>query len=318
MTELQEEQKLPTCDVGRMLSEARDAQDYEHEYTNYLVIFEQLARTTMPHECVNVPRCWAPFIAYMGHHVASVSPQDWDGETLSWEMFYQQAKDKRLAVEVAAACRPELVDALYMFDTKWGRGVSAAPDKLRAFPVTTNNSFFRPEVLDYMQKLRDYKPPSGVKHAVLVPCAAQKPYPAPLHTDVMARFPEWQDCHLIITTGVLGLVPLDFAGEAPEYDSGLPNKGRVRDTVAWYFTRHSHVYQTITVYSDFYAEAVHEGLWERRHLNVAYMFGFHPRDTYENLRSLTNLDNLETRLREAHQYTMDVLNGDDSAMESPR
>lgn len=273
---------------------------YSHEYDGYLAFFKLLAYSEKSVKCVNVPNCWTPFVYYLGHEVASVKARlmpGWEFEAFDWPLFYRASSDQRRAVEIASVCRPELVHALYCADTEWPC-LRRKVYNVQEFPVTCNGSFFRPEVQDFRAKLEGFKPTK--RYAVLTPCAAEKPYPSAMHRAVIARLDE--RFHVIVCTGVLGLVPEELWGEMPHYDSGLPNLERVSETVAWYFTKHD--YDEVIVFSDFYAYAVEEGVKRMRSqhsgrpLSVRYLFGNYYRDTYENLMLPEHLHRLERAVRE--------------------
>lgn len=279
-------------DCARLIRNAGGAA-YEHEYDAYLSFFRELAHAA-PADVANCPPCWAPFVAYLGHAVQSTMQFFGDADLLDWRRAYDEAGDKRRVVEMASTARPELVHALYLYDTGWCSAASV--DTLLAFKkqfvVTCNASFFRPEIMAYRDRLRAYQPTHN--RAVLVPCAAAKPYPAPMHQAVLDRLPN-ADWDVIIVTGVLGLLPLALWGEAPQYDSGLPYLERVTQTVGWYFTKHQ--YNRLVVYSDFYAHSIARGLREAQLSTPAtFMFGHHYRDTYENTMLAEHLDRLELEL----------------------
>jgi len=268
---------------------------YSHEYERAMGFFKSLAYATSAAMCENVPPEWVPFVLYLGHVAVSTGEALSECGSLAWGAAYAAASDKRRVVEVASACRPELVHALYCADTEWPCPL-VQHDPKRAFVVTCNGSFFRQEVREYRARLTGYEPPTP-RRAVLVPCAASKPYPAPLHEAVMQRVPEeWG--HLIIATGVLGLLPQGLWPAAPLYDSGLPNMDRVTRTVAWYFT--AHRYERLVVFSDFYANAVAAGLAlvpSGLRPSAEFVLGTHYRDTYENLMLTEHLDALEVAVR---------------------
>jgi len=111
-------------------------------------------------------------------------------------------------------------------------------------------------VMDYLREFRNnYKPTK--KNVVLVPCAADKPYPSPLHRAVKNLLPS-DDWYIACVTGVLGIVPEDLWPIMPHYDSGIPNRWRVMQMVKEYFGEFRH--DRIVVYSDFYSEAIKAGL----------------------------------------------------------
>ena len=271
---------------------------YAHEYDDYLALFRTLAQTDELYLCVNVPASWGPFIRWLGHQVESVKRvEGWDGETIEWCKAYVEAKDKRRIVEIASTVRPELVHALYCADTEWSCPLRAKTNLL-GFPITCNGSFFRDEVLGYKQKLNAFKPTK--RRAVIVPCAAEKPYPSPLHSAVLDRI-DTEQWHVIVATGVLGLVPQELWPEAPHYDSGLPNLFRCSITAQWFFSKFQ--YEAVVVYSDFYAYAFKQGLDRaaRRPGWVSYVLGNYYRDTYENLLLEEHLMSLEFAVQEADE-----------------
>lgn len=282
---------MQTFDCSTLIK-SKQGEEYTHEYDNYLNFFHFLACSDTQITCTNVPSCWGPFILYLGHKVDSDAIYEegehekaWDCCNFHWLRFYQDAKDKRRAVEIVSACRPELVHALYCADTEWPCLLREKHKHEKSFYVTCNASFFRPEVLEYKKKLMAYKP--KVQKAVLVPCAAAKPYPAPLHKEVLKRInlKEW---HVITATGVLGLVPQELWHIMPHYDSGLPNIINCSQTVEWYFTKHKYTH--LLIYSDFYAYAIRLGLdecsWDGK---KRFVCGSHYRDHYENLLEEKNL-----------------------------
>jgi predicted RNA-binding protein len=181
----------------------------------------------------------------MGHSVKEVVT--WFEEDL---IVWPEKIDARRKVEIASTCRPELVHALYLWDTDWGRTRTVSLSN--GFNVTCNGSFYRKEVLDYIYALHKWIPSYDVKNTVVVicPCAADKPYPAPLHVDIKRYCPE---AYLIVCTGVLGLIPESLWSIAPNYDSGLPNYVRVEEEVQHYFAWKTHSH--LIIYSDHYRHA---------------------------------------------------------------
>ncbi len=288
-------------DCEELLGEGK-GENYAHEYAGYLNFFALLGNATKPIKCRNVPSCWAPFVCYLGHAVESTADH-WDLDGLDWHRQYLQSVDKRRVVEVASAARPELVHALYLADTEWPCPLRSPATPQKEFVVTCNGSYFRPEIRAYQQALAGYAP--AHTRAVIVPCAAAKPYPAPLHRAVIAaldRLGLLDRWHLIIATGVLGLVPEDLWDEMPLYDSGMPNWERCRRAVEWYFTRHP--YKALVVYSDFYAPAIYDGLYAANFsqaLDTEFVLGWHWRDSYENLLLPEHLQRLEVALARAEK-----------------
>jgi hypothetical protein len=137
-------------------------------------------------------------------------------------------------------------------DNPLGRIREYGPEK--EFIITTNGGMFRPEVLQFMMQLEHYVPTK--KKVLIVPCAADKPYPSPMHQACLDRLPD--DYYLMNATGVLGLVPQDMWDVMPWYDSGIPNELRVYKMVQTYFRQHQHT--KIVVYGDFNSLMIKEAL----------------------------------------------------------
>lgn len=272
---------------------------YSQAYDQYLDFFKMVANLSSVGQVRvrNIPTSWAPLLLYIGAEVLSTI-RVWDCDVVDWIHLWGESEDKRLAVEISSAARPELVHALFLLDTQeWPWKGPTIPQK-NVFPVTCNGSYFRPEVVRFMQHLQnDYAPPC--KKAVLVPCSADKPYPAAVHRAVLALLPT--DWHIINATGVVGLVPQELWCDMPHYDSGLPNQFRVQETVRWYFARWP--YEGLIVYSDFYAQAVSYGLEQllhstQRRMVVRWPFGNHFRTSYANLCLPEHLRALEADIAE--------------------
>ena len=237
---------------------------YEHTYGRWLEFFRNVA--AQPRVTVGgVPTSWVPFLAYLGADVTSARVHFAVDELWSWPSVQaavvaaQGTGLLRELVEVFSVLRPELADALYKSDVLWqvpGRRHTAQ----RNFNVTCLGAFSRPEVLDYIDVLRAWQPPGNVSDrvAVLVPCAADKPYPAPLHRDVLEVIGARTDVDLYVVTGVLGLIPQALWSVAPVYDSGIPNMERVGEETFRFFSR--NVYRKIAIYSDFYGYTISRAL----------------------------------------------------------
>ncbi len=227
---------------------------YEHTYSGWLTFFEDCA--VNPGPVHDVPRSWVPFLMYLGCTVTT--PFVWFSEDsmavpVAFVSAAINAKRLRELVEFSSTLRPELVDALYRSDVVWATK-NRQHQWQDAFNVTCNGSFFRPEVVAYIDQLRKYEPPHAPVTIVL-PCAADKPYPAALHRAVRDIAPH---ANLVIATGVLGLIPEDLWPICPTYDSGIPNEVRVHDEVIAYF--HRNATPRVVVYCDFYAPTVMDAL----------------------------------------------------------
>lgn len=237
---------------------------YEDEYGVWLDFFQTIAESVAQGIEVDVhfaPRSWTAFIYYLGGHVHA-DKTHFDEDLLiarcPADLHFQAKENGRLRelVELHSASRPELVDALYKADMEWKVDKSKWRHTWqREFKVTCNGSFFRPEVLEYINEdLPKYTPTK--KNCVIVPCAADKPYPADLHKAVRSVIPD--DFEILIGTGVLGIVPEGLWDVMPLYDSGLPNQWRLMNIAADFFTKHH--YENVVVYSDFYNTAIWRGL----------------------------------------------------------
>jgi Domain of unknown function (DUF5591) len=231
---------------------------YEDQYGHYLKFFQQIAEAEEPHYVANCPSTWRPFVEYMGHTVSStVHYFDSCKAVDAMHPHYADFPDQRHFIEVVSTFRPELVDALWKFDMQWD-----VPDFRRLTQpriaegeeiiISNNGSYHRRELLEYFPKLDAYSPAADKDSVVLVPCAADKPYPAPLHSAVIERMPS--NFYLANITGVLGVVPQDLWPVMPLYDSGIPNEWRLVNVATEYFKRNRH--SRIVVYIDFYSLAL--------------------------------------------------------------
>lgn len=295
-------------DASKYITEPYNNNGYAHEYDRALAFFEMLCKGT---ELCTVENCiepWAVFIAHSGHCVGSVidDPRYPSGLYDHFTRIVNEGNlDPRHYVEVVCGFRPELVHALYLLDTDWSGGHERLYPTRKNFPVTCNGSFFRPEVEAFREKVRRLaEEPNAIERVtkalslehragiVFVPCAATKPYPAPLHSLVRSAIPD--DWEIVIATGVLGVVPEKMWDDMPHYDSGLPNEPRVENDVEWYARTLVHGKERVVVYCDFYAHAVHEGLRRAGHSRERerYPFGHHRRDSYSNLCSVEAIDQL--------------------------
>lgn len=259
---------------------------YEDVYGGYMDFFKRLAETEGKILLDGAPSSWLPLLDYL--NVATVNPVDkFDMCPVifaAWQevkrqrapektgVFNPYVTDLRTTVEVLNAARPELVDAMWKIDRQW----EVHPDRQynggfkREFIVTGNGSFDRPEVRAYEKALYDYVPTK--QHVILLPCAADKPYPSKLHAAVIAMLEEegvrdlW---YIANATGVLGIVPEDLWPVMPYYDSGIPNRWNLMKVARGYFQRHRH--QTIVSYMDFYGQALSKVLpidyWNIVHIN---------------------------------------------------
>lgn len=237
------------------LTEMPMGQTYEDRYQGYMDIFKRIAMTPAQ-ERVHViapPWSWVPLLRHL--HCDLTLPQFFFDHcrVVKGALLGDPGCFDRTLVEVLCNFRPETADALWKCDMQWLPRRVTTYIPVREFIVTTNGAFHRAEVMEFIGKLGLYKPTK--RKVVLVPCAADKPYPSPLHKAILDMLPS--DFYLMNATGVLGLVPQDMWSEMPHYDSGIPNRWRLMEQVRQYFTRNEH--DRVIVYCDFYSEAIREG-----------------------------------------------------------
>jgi hypothetical protein len=238
------------------LAKLPDAVRYEDRYGGYMQIFRDVAYNNVATLIVkNPPASWVPLLKYLRCEVDS--PRVCFEHDRMVLKILDEEKFDRTSLEVLCGFRPETTDALWKVDMQW----ELAPcrrtesENKKEFIVTTNGSFHRPEVLHYLRNvLPRYTP--GKRKVVLVPCAADKPYPSVMHQAVLDRMPE--GFYLAIATGVLGIVPQDLWGEMPHYDSGLPYEWRLQKVLEEYLIQVPH--ERIVVYADFYSLAIEQAV----------------------------------------------------------
>jgi hypothetical protein len=220
---------------------------YEDTYGEYLQLFEYIATVPadIPIFVEGAPWCWVPLLRWLNCSLMN-SVRFFEHCDVVREAVL--GPTDRTLVEVLCGFRPECVDALWKVDAQWFPA-RVQRDVRKNFIVTTNGGFHRVEVMSYLNRLQAYVPPMGKRDVVLVPCAADKPYPSPLHKAVLERMPE--SFYLMNVTGVLGLLPQDLWDVAPHYDSGVPYEWRILRVMQDYFSRHFH--RNVVVYSDFYS-----------------------------------------------------------------
>lgn len=285
--------------IHKLTFDAAAGKTYEDRYSGWLDFFRRVATDPLRARCRDVPLSWVPLLLYLGASVESALiyfPQDRLMPSLG-EIAQRMGEAgviglAREYVEMCCALRPELVDAMWKSDCEWDTLHRQHTMNTDEFVITNNGSFHRPEVLDFITKMRigdDLEMKHGI---VLVPCAADKPYPSPLHKDVRAHIPD--SYRIAVVTGVLGVVPEEYWPEMPKYDSGVPNRWRAMKLVEEYFTRYRWSYRHIVVYSDFYSEAIRYGL---EHAGI-------PTDsTLEDRRAEFPLEDAGVWTRGANGYT---------------
>jgi hypothetical protein len=270
---------------------------YEHTYSGWLAFLKEIAESKVPCEVEGAPRVWTPLLRYFGanatHAIRCFESDDWWSEAQiesGWAMASRQG-NVRGFVEHVCSTRPELVDALWRADRVWGAALPYASWRRRDFIVASVNAFDCPEIRDYERALDIFVPKR--RKAVITNCAADKPYPAPLHRAIESLLPDgsW---HLIAATGVVGLLPQELWADAPNYDSGWPNFERARAVAMRYFARHR--YERVVVYTDLYAPVIAEVLTALR-VPAVYPLELRWRSGYLPLSDSVCLDRLREALR---------------------
>lgn len=224
---------------------------YEDRYGEYLKVFHQIAMAPIDEKVLvkSPPYSWVPLLWHLGCTFSA--PQKYfqhcdliktiiEGDTHPIGFF------DRTSVEVLCGFRPETVDALWKCDWQWKTPRARKYPLEKEFIVTNNGSFHRQEVADYLYLLNKYVPEK--RNVVLVPCAADKPYPSEMHAAVMKMLPP--DWYMMNATGVVGLVPSDLWADMPFYDSGIPNEWRLFNIARAYFAKFVH--KNVIVYCDYY------------------------------------------------------------------
>lgn len=234
------------------LTNLPDGKTYEDRYGGYLGIFGEIAALPSNIEVLvkNPPWSWVPLLQYLNCGI--VNPR----EVFTHCGMVRAAIEPdhpcdRTAIEVLCGFRPETVDALYKVDREWkSKRVKQFPFE-KDFLITTTSGFQRKEVVSFIDDyLRNYVPPS--RKVVITPCAADKPYPAPLHKAVLEMMPS--DFYLATATGALGLVPQELWQYMPHYDAGIPNDWRMFQVFVQYFQQNYHTH--IVVYCDYQTPAI--------------------------------------------------------------
>lgn len=236
------------------LSVLPQGERYEDRYGAYLTLFKDIAQTgsSIPIKVKNAPPVWVPLLAYLDCNVQVCLNDRFEHDALVRPMLKSGPKLDRTALEVLCSFRPETADALWKVDMQWHPARVKFMKPQTEFIVTTNGSFHRQEIITFIARLYHYKPQK--EKVVLVPCAADKPYPSVMHKAVLDMLPD--DYYMANATGVLGIVPQDLWPIMPYYDSGIPNEWRLLTIAKKYFARNVHT--RIVVYCDFYNIALRE------------------------------------------------------------
>lgn len=265
---------------------------YEDRYSGYMKVFHDIAYNNADVLMVRkAPASWVPLLNYL--QCRTIAPRSFFEHDRMVQRLATRRFD-RTAVEVLCGFRPETTDALWKIDMQWdvAKNRRCPSENKKEFIVTTNGSFHRPEVLEYLAALPAYKPTK--RKVVLVPCAADKPYPSKMHQAVLDRMPE--DFYLANATGVLGIVPQELWPWMPHYDSGLPNEWRLQKVLTEYLRRVPH--ERIVVYADFYSLAIEQAVIQSEHFNKTWFVN--PVQFYADYLDLLDENRLKN-LEEAFQ-----------------
>jgi hypothetical protein len=240
---------------------AKSGKTYEDTYGGWLKQLQAVAEAPDGElMLVGAPGSWHPLLWYLGE-------KQFDADS--------RAPFRRHEVEAACAAEPVLVDALWRADMRWGGTRRHIYEE--AFPIATYSGFWRPEILGFMHLVRDM-PLSGKTKCILLPCAADKPYPSPLHKRV--RELAGHDYELIVVSSVVGCAPEGAWDALPKYDAGLPYFDRVASSVKQYFSERP--YEKLVVYSDMLQHDIREGL-HMLDVDVVAPFAFPKRCDYRDL-----------------------------------
>ncbi|WP_456435282.1 DUF5591 domain-containing protein [Methanopyrus sp.] len=126
----------------------------------------------------------------------------------------------RELVESVAARHPRIAEVLRFCDRKCVIARYVNMNRNTQIACATDLSFDRPEVTEWLHRVRRYEPPDWAEAVVLLPCSARKPYSrSPTHrriTRITWNFPVDE----IIITSPLGAVPrtLERTFPAAHYD----------------------------------------------------------------------------------------------------
>jgi len=270
-------------------------QTYEDRYGGYIAFFKRIAETPRWQRIVvnNAPWSWVPLLRWLRCDIetprAVFEHCDYVKGAMS-EASANHAADRTL-IEVLCGFRPETTDALWKADMEWQTDRADVDLPRKEFIVTTNGAYHRPEVKNFMRRLEMYTPTK--RNALLVPCAADKPYPAPLHKACLELMPA--DFYMMNATGVVGLVPQDLWPVMPWYDSGMPNEWRLYQTAKDYFSAHQH--DRVVVYCDYYSEPLQDAFDALRMLDrVSFVLPVIHYNNYQDLLSEKHLKALAGKL----------------------
>jgi len=224
--------------------DAGDGETYEDTYSGWLRVFQNIAEG---------PRgAWSVHsrVPAIDWGAAKILSYYLGGET-DTHADHKDFRFTRAEVEHACAQHPLLVDALWRADMRWGNKHFRRHQTEKTFNISTYSGFWRPEILDYMELVRTVHKPKANTIYVMTPCAADKPYPAPLHKAVAdvcrALIPPHQAWEVLPVSSAVGPCPQDSWEQMPHYDAGLPFFERVKDTLdAWALPPTSTVYVNYT------------------------------------------------------------------------
>lgn len=212
---------------------------YENTYGEYLNIFQDIATTpaNVPVKVIAPPAAWVSLLLWLDCEV--VNPQvyfEHDAALVPSVTALTRPIDRTI-MEGFTTFRPETVHALYLIDMlEWNVTRNCPHQSQKEFIITNNGSYHRKEILDYITAFQKFTPKK--RKVVIVPCAADKPYPSPLHKEVLARIPD--DYYMLVSSGAIGFAPEELWPIMPLYDAGLPYDWRLMNAAKDYFGRTEH------------------------------------------------------------------------------
>jgi hypothetical protein len=267
--------------------------DYENTYGQYLDFFRFIASEPVETKISihNCPRSWAPFLHCLGCSVESLVNYFPIDNYLEVDKFVlAKSKFPKEVYDVFMQYRPETVDAIwkvYMQDD-WMRHRILDVKENSEFTITTDITFYRRDIMYYIRFVLLKTQPTK-RNVLLVPCAADKPYPAPMHQKVLDVMPN--DYYLATVTGALGLVPQELWDRMPNYDAGIPNEMRLFNVVYSYFLKYPH--NNIVCYLDNHSKVLYNVFSLLGCLNrVTFINPVKTYTSYMDLQSEENIKNL--------------------------
>lgn len=210
---------------------------YEETYADRLRFFREIHRAPLGVVVAPYNPAYTPLVWYLGGDV--------DSPPLT-----------RGAVEAACARRPEMVDALWRADMR-DQGTTRHRWE-EEFTIATYSGFYRPELLRFMRLIQETPKKGSNGVLLLIPCSADKPYPAPAHRLIIDAVRRFSGFDLAVVSTATGIVPEELWGRMPRYDNGLPLFDRIHETVPGFLR--AREYHTVINYTDMLQADVSEAV----------------------------------------------------------